>query len=74
MMINCDLRDGFVDQYLTLMIDSFSCTPLTLQDIKETKHYGQTHNGCGSLYLVNHKSFVDTCYKTLIWYTRKEAV
>ena len=26
-MLNCDLRDSFVDQYLTLMKDSVSCTP-----------------------------------------------
>ena len=26
-MPNCDLRDRFVDYYLKLMIDSFSCTP-----------------------------------------------
>ena len=26
MMPNCDPRDRFVDQYLTLVIDSFSCT------------------------------------------------
>ena len=28
MMPNCDPRDRFVDQYLKLMIDSFSCTPM----------------------------------------------
>ena len=27
-MPNCDPRDRFLDQYLTLMIDSFSCTPM----------------------------------------------
>ena len=27
-MPNCDLRDRFVDQYLKLIIDSFSCTPM----------------------------------------------
>ena len=27
-MPNCDLRDRFVDQYIKLMIDSFSCTPM----------------------------------------------
>ena len=29
MMLNCDSRDRFVDQYLTLMIDSFSWTPMS---------------------------------------------
>ena len=29
MMLNCDLGDRFEDhQYLTLMTDSFSCTPM----------------------------------------------
>ena len=28
MMPNCDPRDRFNDQYLKLMIDSFSCTPM----------------------------------------------
>ena len=27
-MLNCDLRARFVDQYLTLMIDFFSYTPM----------------------------------------------
>ena len=27
-MPNCDPRDRFVDQYLKLRIDSFSCTPM----------------------------------------------
>ena len=27
-LLNCDRRDRFIDQYLTLMIDSFSCTPM----------------------------------------------
>ena len=27
-MPNCDPWDRFVDQYLKLMIDSFSCTPM----------------------------------------------
>ena len=26
MMLNCDSRDRFVDQYLTFMKESFSCT------------------------------------------------
>ena len=27
-MVNCDPRDRSVDQHLTLVVDSFSCTPM----------------------------------------------
>ena len=37
MMPNCDPRDRFLDQYLTLMIDSYSCTPMGVDTLIKIK-------------------------------------
>ena len=35
MMLNCDPSGRFVDQYLTLIIDYFSCTPMCADNFNQ---------------------------------------
>ena len=41
MMLNFDAWDRFEDQYLTLMIDSFSCTPMGANTLEFNQIYLQ---------------------------------
>ena len=61
MMLNCDRRYRFVDQYLTLMIGYFSCTPMCIELVHI--HVSQFDS---DILITSAKSITTNVYKNML--------